>query len=189
MTAADFSALEHFSCRQQPQKRHTLSLVALKLSSAKCPAHPHPKAPLPLTFCPPRRTNTHCPYGAVGAQKCQRQPDPFPGQKVRVPTAASLCMSTCLCVCVNGRVVCLLPSVHGVLEGLSPGQTAASSSALGSTHCGCGCALLFVPADCPVPRVLRAVTPPPTPPTFPGLRLGTAARCCYSVVRHNVLFF
>lgn len=52
------------------------------------PAHRPPTpsfSPLPLTFCPPTRlhthTNAHCPYGAAGAQK---QPDPFPGQEVRV---------------------------------------------------------------------------------------------------------
>lgn len=65
---------------------------------AYCP--PPILSPLPLTFCPPTHcgahTNTHCPYGAVGAQKRPEQPDPFPGQKVRVPAACILC-DVCVC--------------------------------------------------------------------------------------------
>lgn len=90
-----------------------LPLAAWKGQSCHLPTHCSATpilSPLPLTFCPPTHLlthiNTHCPYGAVGAQKRQKQPDPFPGQKVRVPTACLVCV----CVWMPVLCVCLRPS-------------------------------------------------------------------------------
>lgn len=90
-----------------------LPLAAWKGQSCHLPTHCSTTpilSPLPLTFCPPTHLlphiNTHCPYGAVGAQKRQKQPDPFPGQKVRVPTACLVCV----CVWMPVLCVCLRPS-------------------------------------------------------------------------------
>lgn len=71
---------------------------------ARCPPTPI-LSPLPLTFCPQTHlhthTNTHCPYGAVGAQKRPKQPDPFPGQEVRVPAACLERVNACVSVRVH----------------------------------------------------------------------------------------
>lgn len=139
-------------------------VVATNLSSASSlSTHPHPQPPAPNLLPSNTLAHTHkhtLPIWSSWRPKATKAAGPIPRAEGEGPhSLLGVCVCECMCC------VCVCVSIHRVLEGSSPGQTAISSF-LSVLAAACVVVCVIVPTDC-IPCELqgqqqRTVGPPST---------------------------